>query len=173
MQANGFNVQERSPTGVPYHRSKSYFGVLRGGCFYNEAVESHSAAPADHRQLNWHTSSDIGTQICIAHFMFVMLAVSPLCRAQTQQASLDASIEVVRAGTADRVTIITAAMNSAKRMLRHSGRFIGNMSTNGLRSTTAASPLSRSTQRSTRPWAMAMPNQSHKKCSTATPAWRH
>lgn len=43
---------------------------------------------------------------------FAMLALSPLCRAQAQEPSLDSVIEVVRADMrAERATIITAAMN--------------------------------------------------------------
>jgi hypothetical protein len=41
-----------------------------------------------------------------------MLALSPICRAQTQQPSLDSEIEVIRANMqADKATIITATMN--------------------------------------------------------------
>ena len=66
-------------------------------------------------------SSGIGVQPIVSKsilltFMFVMLAASTLCRAQTRQASLDSTIEVVRAGTqADRVTIITSAMNFSEK----------------------------------------------------------
>ena len=43
---------------------------------------------------------------------FAMLVVSPLCRAQNQQPSLDSVIEVFRADMqADRTTIVTQAMN--------------------------------------------------------------
>jgi hypothetical protein len=43
---------------------------------------------------------------------FAMLALSPLCRAQSQEPSLDSAIEVARANMqADRVTIITTAMD--------------------------------------------------------------
>lgn len=43
---------------------------------------------------------------------FAILALTPVCRAQTQEANLDSAIEVIRAGMqADRATIITAAMN--------------------------------------------------------------
>jgi hypothetical protein len=43
---------------------------------------------------------------------FAMLALLPFCHAQAQETSLASSIEVVRADTqADRVTIITQAMN--------------------------------------------------------------
>jgi len=43
---------------------------------------------------------------------FAMLALSPLCRAQTQELSMTSAIEVVRADMgADRTKIITEAMN--------------------------------------------------------------
>lgn len=43
---------------------------------------------------------------------FAMLVLSPMCRAQTQEGSIDSAIEVARADMrADRATIITAAMN--------------------------------------------------------------
>lgn len=43
---------------------------------------------------------------------FVMLAVSPICRAQGQRPSIDSAIEDARANMrADRTTILTAAMN--------------------------------------------------------------
>jgi hypothetical protein len=43
---------------------------------------------------------------------FAMLALSPFCRAQTQEPSLDSAIEVARAGMrADRIRIISTAMN--------------------------------------------------------------
>jgi hypothetical protein len=42
---------------------------------------------------------------------FAILALSPLCFAQAEPASLDSTIEIIRAGTqAERVSIITAAM---------------------------------------------------------------
>ena len=45
-------------------------------------------------------------------FTFAMLAVSPLCRAQSQKPSINSAIEGARADMrADRNTIITAAMN--------------------------------------------------------------
>lgn len=41
-----------------------------------------------------------------------ILALTPVCRAQAQEANLDSAIEVIRAGMqADRATVITAAMN--------------------------------------------------------------
>lgn len=44
--------------------------------------------------------------------VFVILALSPICRAQTQEVSLDSTIAKVRADAqADRVTIITASMD--------------------------------------------------------------
>ena len=43
---------------------------------------------------------------------FAMFGLSSVCRAQTQEPSLDSSIAVIRANMgADRVTLITAAMN--------------------------------------------------------------
>jgi hypothetical protein len=43
---------------------------------------------------------------------FAMLALSPLCRAQTQELSMDSAIEVARAGMgANKATIISATMN--------------------------------------------------------------
>ena len=48
----------------------------------------------------------------VLFIMLAMLEVLPLCRAQTQQLSLDSAIEVARADMrADRTTIITEAMN--------------------------------------------------------------
>jgi hypothetical protein len=67
----------------------------------------------------WMTpgASRIGVQTMIRKsvlltMMFAMLALSPLCRAQSQEPSIDSAIEVARADMrADRTTIITAAMN--------------------------------------------------------------
>jgi len=43
---------------------------------------------------------------------FAMLALSPICRAQSQEPSIDSTIEVARADMlADKATIITAAMD--------------------------------------------------------------
>jgi hypothetical protein len=62
-------------------------------------------------------ASGIGVQAMIRKsalltITFVMLALSPLCRAQNQEPSMASAIEVVRADMgADRTKIITAAMN--------------------------------------------------------------
>ena len=67
LQINDLIVQERSATGVPYDCGER-FRVLPGGCFYNEAVQSHCAAAPVNRLLKWHRSSDDSVQIYIAHF---------------------------------------------------------------------------------------------------------
>jgi hypothetical protein len=47
---------------------------------------------------------------------FALLALSPLCRAQSQEPSIDSAIEVARAGMqADRATIIAAAMDFSEK----------------------------------------------------------
>ena|SRR5271165_2014852 len=47
---------------------------------------------------------------------FLMSALSPLCRAQTQQLSIESALEVARADVrADKVTIISATMNFSEK----------------------------------------------------------
>jgi len=56
-------------------------------------------------------SPAIGKPILLT-IAFAIVALSPICRAQTQEPSIDSAIEVARADMrADRATIITAAMN--------------------------------------------------------------
>ena len=66
-------------------------------------------------QLFYGRSFKMKPVICIALLLtlsLATLALSPLCHAQNLPASLNSSIELVRAGAqADRVTIITGAMN--------------------------------------------------------------
>ena len=63
-----------------------------------------------------HDASRIGVQGMIRKSVlltmtFAMVALSPLCRAQTQEPSIDSAIEIVRAAMrTDRATLITAAM---------------------------------------------------------------
>ncbi len=53
----------------------------------------------------------IGTCVLLM-ITFAMLALSPICRAQSQEPSIDSAIEVARANMrADRAAIITQAMN--------------------------------------------------------------
>lgn len=64
-----------------------------------------------------HDASGIGVQVMnrksvLLTIMFAMLTLPALCRAQSQEPSIDSVIEVARAGIqADRATIITAAMD--------------------------------------------------------------
>jgi len=72
--------------------------------------------PAPLRPRMTHDASGIGIQAMIRNSVlltitFAMLALSPLCSAQTQEPSMASAIEVVRADIgADRAKIITEAM---------------------------------------------------------------
>jgi hypothetical protein len=71
-------------------------------------------APLNPRMTHNTTSTgkSVAGKTLLLAVAFALLSLSPLCHAQTQETSLASSIEVVRADTqADRVTIITQAMN--------------------------------------------------------------
>jgi hypothetical protein len=105
-------VQTRSAIGLLYFFGGSCFRLFGPGP--NEAVEPHCASPST--QLT-HDAGGIGVRLMIRKSIllistFAMLAVSPLCRAQSQKPSIDSAIEGARADMrADKTTIITTAMN--------------------------------------------------------------